>query len=224
MLQEYPNFIGFIQNLYINNEDFSGNYISGGNKWTIGGSADIGESTLLLHHQVSFKEGCPITLAEVYSNEKFNLHLLFKTSQANGVIFFRRGRDFFPYIILEISDGSLKFSFDLGSGLSGRSVLKCDNIYNLNDNTWHRVSIKCVANQFIMQVDNSKDMAVDILPNSRPLVDLESFVVGGIPNEFHYLVKDIIQPKNYVGCLASFEINGEVPDLLHETRHICPSL
>ena len=230
LLAEYPNFIGFIQNLHINNEEIFSDYVSSSsgdssrnNKWSITGNAEVGESILLLHHQVSFKNtGCPITLAEVYTNEKFNLHLLFKTSQPSGVIFFRRGRDLFPYMILELVEGTLKFSFDLGTGLT---VIKCDKIYNLNDKTWHRVSIKRIGSQFVMQVDNSNEIAADILPNSRPLIELESFIVGGIPSKYNYLLKDIIvNPIDYTGCLASFEINGEVPDLLHEARHICPSL
>lgn len=226
LIHEYPNLIGFIQNLQFNGDDLLKYYIDGLNrdKWQLHGYADIGESTLLLHHQVTFREGCPITLAEVHSNERLNIHLLFKTTESNGVIFFRRGRDFFPYMILELVEGSLKFSFDFGGGLN---ILKCDNVQNLNDKNWHAVTIRRIdKTKFSMKIDDTEELSiVDSSSNSRPLTDLESFIIGGIPTENHYLVKDVItNPKNYVGCLASLEINGEVPDLLHESRYICPTL
>jgi hypothetical protein len=221
---EFPNFIGWIQNLRFNNEDLFSHYIGGRNpSWAnINGYADIGENTLLLHHQVTFRESCPITLDEVYSNEKFNLHLFFKTSNPNGVLFFRRGKDFYPFMILELNNGNLKFSFDLGGGLK---VLKSDYIYSLNDKNWHEVTIKrWDRSKFAMKVDDAKEIFVDVPPNSRPLTDLESFVIGGIPNEYHYLVKDIVNIESYSGCIASLEINGEALDLLYEARNICPML
>ena len=102
--QEHANFIGSIQNCKLNGEDLLPYYIGGKTaSWgsNVFGNADPGENSLLLHHQLTFSASCPITLPRVQANDGFDIHLFFKTSHENGVIFFRRGKEY-RFMALEL--------------------------------------------------------------------------------------------------------------------------
>lgn len=154
--QEYPNFIGWIQNVRLNEIDLLPYHLNGRTSpWTksIDGNADPGENSLLLHHQITFTSACPITLpSRAFSQgERFNLHLYFKTSQADGVILFRRGKEY-RFMALELRAGRIRFLLDLGGGTK-----EIVSEQQLNDRNWHEITIKRFDRQkFAMKIDNFK--------------------------------------------------------------------
>lgn len=147
--------LGWIQNVRLNDEDLLPYHLSGRqSSWTksIEGNADPGENSLLLHHQITFTSACPISLPRSFaSGERFNLHLYFKTSQADGVIVFRRGKEY-RFIALELRGGRVRFVLDLGGGTK-----ELVSEQPLNDRNWHEITIRRFDRQkFAMKIDNFK--------------------------------------------------------------------
>lgn len=138
----------------LNGEDILKYHLSGHTvDWTksIVGNADPGENSLLLHHQITFTAPCAITLPKVYSGDRFNLHLYFKTNQADGIILFRRGKEH-RFMALELRGGRVRFLLDLGGGTK-----EIVSEQTLNDRNWHEVTIKRFDRQkFAMKIDNFK--------------------------------------------------------------------
>ena len=222
--QEHNNFIGSIQNLKLNGEDLLPYYLSDkpAGVWSVSGNADPGETSLLLHHQITFTSVCPITLPRTFSNERFSIHLFFKTSQENGVIFFRRGKEY-RFMALELRNGKLKFVFELGGGIKQLSSEITNK--NLNDKNWHEVTIKRFDRQkFSMKIDDFKELYVDIGSSNPPLSELESFVIGGIVPDYQKFDRDVLGSDGFIGCLASLEINNDAPNLYSSRLNLCSSV
>ena len=214
--------IGSIQNCKLNGDDLLPYYINGKSaSWgqNVFGNADPGDNSLLLHHQLTFSTPCPITLPRVQANDGFNIHLLFKTSHENGVIFFRRGKEY-RFMALELRQGKLKFVFELGGGLKH---LTSDLLNKqLNDKNWHRVTIKRFDRQkFSMKIDQYKELFVDIGSANPPLAELESFVIGGIVPDYQRFDAEVLGSEGFIGCLASLEINNDAPDLYSNRLNLC---
>ena len=223
--QEHQNFIGSIQNCKLNGDDMLPYYINGKSTpfgSNVFGNADPGETSLLLHHQLTFSAQCPITLPRVQANDGFNIHLFFKTSQENGVIFFRRGKEY-RFMALELRNGKLRFVFELGGGVK---YLTSDLINkNLNDKNWHQVTIKRFDRQkFSMKIDQFKELFVEIGSPNPPLAELESFVIGGIVPDYQRFDSDVLGTDGFIGCLASLEINNESPDLYSNRLNLCSNV
>ncbi|CAF0717725.1 unnamed protein product [Brachionus calyciflorus] len=222
LIQEHTNFIGWIQNLKFNNEELFVNYLNSRlPQWakSMDGFAHPGENSLLLHHQITLTNQCPITLPRTSSSDKFNIHLFFKTSQENGVILFRRGKQY-RFMALEIRDGKLRFVFDLGGGIKETTSTSI-----LNDRNWHEVTIKRFDRQkFSLKIDDFKDLYIDIGTNSPPLSELESFTIGGLIPDHQKFEPHVLTTLGFIGCLASIEINHDAPNLYSNRLNLCPSV
>jgi len=150
------------------------------------------------------------------------VHLFFKTSQENGVIFFRRGKEY-RFMALELRSGKLRFVFDLGGGVK---YLASDAIgKSLNDKNWHQVTVKRFDRQkFSMKIDQFKELFVEIgSAQPPPLAELESFVIGGlVASDYQRFDPNVLATDGFIGCLASLEINNEaIPDLYSNRLNLC---
>lgn len=225
LTQEHPSFIGWIQSVKLNCDEILNYYLNEGlpnRPGTITGNAGIGDNSLLLHHQITFTGPCSISLPRVVSNEqRFNIHLFFKSGQS-GVIFFRRGKES-RFMALELSDGVLRFVFELGGGLK---VLESERVNSLSDRKWHEVTIKRFDRQkFAMKIDDNKELLIDIGSSTPPLYELEaSFVIGGLPDDQLKMAKENLGNKGFIGCLASLEINNDAANLHSNMLSVCPTV
>jgi WD40 repeat protein len=236
LTQEHPSFIGWIQNVKLNCDELLNYYLNLNDQLMpnrpgiITGSALVGgggtDQSLLLHHQITFTGSCSINLprASTSNEQRFNIHLFFKSAQS-GVLFFRRGKDT-RFMALELSDGVLRFVFELGGGLK---VLESDRLTSLSDRKWHEITIKRFDRQkFSMKIDDYKELLIDIGSNSPPLHELDaSFVIGGLleaDQQHNKLVKENLGNKGFIGCIASLEINNDAPNLYSNMLSVCPSV
>ncbi len=173
-----------------------------------------------MHHQLTFTGECPVTVhpAVPKSNEKFNVRLYFKTSHPDGVLFFRQGRNQ-KFAALELSNGILRFVFDLGGGVR---VLESAMI--LNDKNWHEVTLKRFdRSKFSMRVDEFREALVDAGTDNPQLAELEGCVVGGVTPGQRYTSTGLSN-KGFMGCMASVEVNSEPVDFYSGRVSVCASV
>jgi neurexin len=196
LVQEHPNFIGWLQNIRFNGEELRSDKTP---KWakSMNGKADSGENSLLLHHAITFTQSCRFALPQT-STDRFNIHLFIKTSQQNGIVLHRRGRGS-QFLVLEVAQGRLRFAFNLGGGAKELTL----NDVQVNDNNWHEVTVRRVDQQkFALKCDDFKELLIDMGTQQPLFNELESFNVGGSPDS---------AKNGFVGCLAALEINNETP-------------
>lgn len=227
-LAEYPNFIGWIQNVRFNRDELLPN--RGPKSSQASGHAEIGESSMLLHHAITFSSACRFTLPNSGSpsslnGDSFNIHLFIKTSNENGVVLFRRGKDS-RFMILEVRQGRLRFSFNTGAGL--KELVVTDTY--VNDNNWHEITVRRVDRQRVgLKCDDFSENQIDIghQPNQQTnlFADLEAYNVGGVPVDYQRMDgHSSNQQSGFVGCLASLEINQESVNLYSPSiLNTCPS-
>lgn len=222
LVQEHQNFIGWIQNLNFNEQDLFHSYLNSRlPTWShsVDGYADPGENSILLHHQITLSSECVISLPRTHSTDQFSIHLFFKTTEENGVILFRRGKNY-RFMALEMRAGRLRFVFDLGAG-----VKQIISAQTLNDRNWHEVTIKKFDREkFSLKIDDYRDLFADIGTNNPGLAELESFTIGGLMPGHQKFEPHILTTKGFTGCLASIELNGDAADLYSNRLNLCPSV
>ena len=179
----------------------------------------MGENSLLMHHQLTFTGDCPIKVTpDLKASEAFNVRLYFKTSQPDGVLFIRQGKNG-RFIALELSNGILRFVFELGGGLK---VLESSMI--LNDKNWHEVTLnKFDRKQFSMRIDEFNVALIEIGTEEPKFGELELLVVGGVTPSQRYM-KTGLSNKGFMGCMSSVEVNNEAVDLYSDKLTLCSSI
>lgn len=220
--QEHPNFIGWIQSVRFNGDDLLGYYVNGGSdrQKSVEGSAEMGENSLLMHHQLTFTGDCPVHVGagDVKSADAFNVRMYFKTSQPDGVLFIRQGKNS-HFVALELSNGILKFIVELGGGIQ---VLESSMV--LNDKNWHEVTLSRFDRQkFSMKIDEFAVQLVDAGTSAPRLAELNGLVIGGVLPSQRYL-KTGLNNKGFMGCLASVEVNNKAVDLYSSRLQLCSSV
>ena len=56
------------------------------------------------------------------------------------------------------------------------------------------------------------------------LLDLDSFVLGGVPSDLRRSMRGSLSSDGFIGCLASVEINHDAPDLFSELLGTCKTV
>lgn len=218
--QEHPNFIGWIQNVRFNGDELLNYYVNDetGSPGVIEGTAQIGENGLLMHHQLTFTEECPITISTNAQSSRFNVRLYFKTSNPDGVLFIQQGKGG-RFMALELNRGILRFVFNVGGG-----VRVIESSMSLNDKNWHEVTLKQFDRQkFTMKIDEFRELLVDSGTSNPQLSGLGECTVGGIRPSERY-VNNGLSNKGYMGCLSSVEFNHEPVDLYSSELSVCASV
>lgn len=139
----------------------------------------------------------------------------FKTREANGVILYNTGSGS-DAIAVELSNGLLRLAFNQG----GRNMDKISGVpYKLNDNQWHTVQISRTEDgQITLRVDSTRDDVSVSDGNGRLDLGTGVLYIGGLPQSMFSqpAVTGLIDSRQgYRGCLASIDINGQVPDLMN---------
>ncbi|GLV43351.1 Neurexin 1 [Carabus blaptoides fortunei] len=221
MTTTVPNFIGSLQQFIFNGISYIDLARSASSEKTVTGMPQIRiaakfitHSLESLHRPVTFRSkhtfvGLPMLRA--YST--MHVDFMFKTREANGLIFFNGGRKQ-DFIAVELVDGHVNYVINVGDG----PIRLRDNIRtHLNDNRWHTVSIRRpTPKQHTLMVDD--DLVVATTDGSGNL-ELEGILyLGGLHKDLYaQLPQEELHSKHgFEGCLAGLDFNGESPNVLED--------
>uniref|UniRef100_A0A8R1I6V3 Laminin-like protein epi-1 n=2 Tax=Caenorhabditis japonica TaxID=281687 RepID=A0A8R1I6V3_CAEJA len=132
------------------------------------------------------------------------ISLSFLTFSPHGLLFFvGKDRDFMS---LELSDGGVKLSVDLGSGV-GQWTTESSNY---NDGKWHTVSIVREEKHVKIMIDGKDEVLEGDVPGKESEMSVTEFLyIGGIPSGLN--VRTTIVPLR--GCIKSVKLGSDDVDL-----------
>ncbi|XP_051723418.1 neurexin 3a isoform X12 [Ctenopharyngodon idella] len=162
---------------------------------------------------VTFKsKSSYLSLATLQAYTSMHLFFQFKTTSPDGFILFNSG-DGSDFIAVELVKGYIHYVFDLGNG---PNVIKGNSDRALHDNQWHNVVItRDNSNVHTLKVDAK---AVSQVVNGAKNLDLKGdlYIAGLGPNMYNNLPKLVASRDGFMGCLASVDLNGRLPDLIND--------
>ncbi|XP_032883469.1 neurexin 3 isoform X6 [Amblyraja radiata] len=165
---------------------------------------------------VTFKtKNSYLTLATLHAYTSMHLFFQFKTTSPDGFILFNSG-DGNDFITVELVKGYIHYVFDLGNG---PNVIKGNSEKALSDNQWHNVVItRDNSNTHTLKVDAS---SVTQIINGAKNLDLKGvlYIAGLAQGMYNNLPKLVASRDGFQGCLASVDLNGRLPDLIHDALH-----
>ena len=141
-----------------------------------------------------------------------SLLIRFRSAHPDGVFFHTAYKG--DYILLELTNGRVATSIDLGSG----SVTLTTKNEGYADNQWHLVRLERLKRSLHFTVDSSDASAGQTqgnftrfsLPHSKT-----TFSFGGLPDS--QLKSKSVSKRNFTGCLQEFTFNDyELFSKLHE--------
>ncbi|XP_078418195.1 neurexin 3a isoform X2 [Cetorhinus maximus] len=165
---------------------------------------------------VTFKtKNSYLTLATLQAYTSMHLFFQFKTTSPDGFILFNSG-DGNDFIAVELVKGYIHYVFDLGNG---PNVIKGNSEKALSDNQWHNVVItRDNSNTHTLKVDAR---SVTQIINGAKNLDLKGvlYIAGLAQGMYNNLPKLVASRDGFQGCLASVDLNGKLPDLIHDALH-----
>ncbi|XP_072895434.1 neurexin 3a isoform X24 [Hemitrygon akajei] len=165
---------------------------------------------------VTFKtKNSYLTLATLHAYTSMHLFFQFKTTSPDGFILFNSG-DGNDFIAVELVKGYIHYVFDLGNG---PNVIKGNSEKALSDNQWHNVVItRDNSNTHTLKVDAK---SVTQIINGAKNLDLKGvlYIAGLAQGMYSNLPKLVASRDGFQGCLASVDLNGRLPDLIHDALH-----
>ncbi|XP_043552959.1 neurexin 3a isoform X34 [Chiloscyllium plagiosum] len=165
---------------------------------------------------VTFKtKNSYLTLATLQAYTSMHLFFQFKTTSPDGFILFNSG-DGNDFIAVELVKGYIHYVFDLGNG---PNVIKGNSEKSLSDNQWHNVVItRDNSNTHTLKVDAR---SVTQIINGAKNLDLKGvlYIAGLAQGMYSNLPKLVASRDGFQGCLASVDLNGRLPDLIHDALH-----
>ncbi|XP_066513057.1 chondroitin sulfate proteoglycan 4-like [Hoplias malabaricus] len=162
----------------------------------------LGLSALLfaLTHGASFYGDGFVQLKAVESLSYNTLHVRFRSSSQNGVLFLAAGQN--AYMLLELTSGRLQARLELGSG---ERVLHSDRGNQLNDLAWHTVDLVHDRNNVSLTVDKSFQTSQTLPHSHQELSITDGLYVGGTGGlDKVYLPSDL---TGFRGCLDEVLFN-----------------
>ena len=157
-----------------------------------------------------------IELPPIDASQILLIMFIFKTTHENGLIMHNPGNNG-DFLSVELVDGQIIYTFSLGKAIY---ELKSNVRKKLNDNKWHSVSIW-------RSTRTSHELTVDSLLYKHTLVDekhllfnlIDNLNFGGLKEPGSYEIlrskKRIRSSHGFQGCLASIELNGQIPNFDH---------
>ncbi|XP_051887105.1 neurexin 3a isoform X15 [Pristis pectinata] len=165
---------------------------------------------------VTFKtKNSYLTLPTLHAYTSMHLFFQFKTTSPDGFILFNSG-DGNDFIAVELVKGYIHYVFDLGNG---PNVIKGNSEKALSDNQWHNVVItRDNSNTHTLKVDAR---SVTQIINGAKNLDLKGvlYIAGLAQGMYNNLPKLVASRDGFQGCLASVDLNGRLPDLIHDALH-----
>ncbi|KAM9841260.1 chondroitin sulfate proteoglycan 4-like [Aulostomus maculatus] len=148
---------------------------------------------------VSFYGDGFIHLRTTGASTQMLLHVRFRTSSQNGLLFLAVGhRDF---LLLELISGSLQVRLDLGSG---ESSLRSEEGVYFNDLAWHSVEVTHHRHNVTMTVDRNSHTSLHT-PGPDLELSVDSVFVGGAAGLNHPYLLNI--SSGFRGCLDEAVFN-----------------
>uniref|UniRef100_A0A0A9YKQ2 Laminin subunit alpha-1 n=1 Tax=Lygus hesperus TaxID=30085 RepID=A0A0A9YKQ2_LYGHE len=168
----------------------------------------------------------------IYKN-KFNvgslleLELEFRTSEMNGVLLSVSEPQGYPALSLELNNGKVIMSGDMGDRRPFRVVQELDSEFTVCDNRWHRIQAHYINDELTLRVDDH-DQSYWLSDNGHLTVATTKspLYIGGIPE--HASIGTLETRENFKGCIRNVIISGERRDWtamasLHNVLHTsCP--
>jgi len=133
-----------------------------------------------------------------------SLKFRFRTSTANGLLFFADGNQG-DYIILELLRGRLHLNMDLGStaNVSGDTTMRVGSL--LDDNQWHDIEIN--RTDRLLQFNVDRLTLANYTLGDFIQLDLDKKIyLGGLDN-FLQPGKRLITRQNFTGCMENVWFN-----------------
>ncbi|XP_018411793.1 PREDICTED: laminin subunit alpha-2 [Nanorana parkeri] len=148
----------------------------------------------------------------------------FKTFSSNTLLMYLATNDLKDFMSIELSDGRIKVSYDLGSGTSYAMSNK-----NHNDGKWKSFTLSRIqkqANFSIVDLDtNEEDKVTTTSTGSNFGLNLksdENIYFGGLPVLRRLRMKAMseVSLNKYAGCLKDIEISRTPYNLLSSSEYI----
>ncbi|XP_075719830.1 laminin subunit alpha-2 [Rhinoderma darwinii] len=144
----------------------------------------------------------------------------FKTFSSNSLLMYLATNDLKDFISVELSDGHIKVSYDLGSGTASAVSNK-----NHNDGKWKSFTLSRIqkqANVSIVDMDtNEEEKIATTSTGSNFGLNLkanEKIYFGGLPGLSN--LRPEVNLKKYAGCLKDIEVSRTPYNLLSSTDYI----
>ncbi|XP_012788306.2 laminin subunit alpha-2 [Sorex araneus] len=148
----------------------------------------------------------------------------FRTFSSNALILYLATRDLRDFMSVELTDGHIKVSYDLGSGMA--SVVSNQNH---NDGKWKSFTMSRTqkqANISIIDIDtNQEENIVTSSPGNNFGLDLKAddkIYFGGLPTLRNLSMKarPEVNLKKYSGCLRDIEISRTPYNILSSPDYV----
>ncbi|KAG9479046.1 hypothetical protein GDO78_012615 [Eleutherodactylus coqui] len=138
----------------------------------------------------------------------------FRTFSPNGLLLYLASNGTRDFLSLEIVDGKLRLSVELGSG---PLILTTDGRYN--DGTWYKVAFQRNKKQGMLAVMDShnssqKETKQGEAPGTASDLnrsDKDPIYIGGLPRS--RVIRRQLSSRSYVGCIRNLEISRSNFDL-----------
>ncbi|KAG9493525.1 hypothetical protein GDO78_001429, partial [Eleutherodactylus coqui] len=144
----------------------------------------------------------------------------FKTFASNALLMYLATNDLKDFMSVELSDGRIKVSYDLGSGTASAVSNK-----NHNDGKWKSFTLSRIqkqANFSIVDIDTSEEEKITTTSTGSNfglnLKADEKIYFGGLPGLSS--LRPEVNLKKYAGCLKDIEVSRTPYNLLSSSDYI----
>ncbi|KAM3839038.1 laminin subunit alpha-1 [Vipera latastei] len=143
--------------------------------------------------------------------KKFSVQLRIRTFASSGLIYYTAHQKQVDYSALQLQEGKLRFSFDLGKG---QSVVSHEAM--ISDGKWHTVQTDYAKRKGVIIVDGQETEAVNVSGDGSTLDVDGKLYLGGLP--LGYLTKNIRNITHSIpACIGEVTINSKQLDSLVST-------
>uniref|UniRef100_A0A8C6Y3U8 Laminin subunit alpha-1 n=1 Tax=Naja naja TaxID=35670 RepID=A0A8C6Y3U8_NAJNA len=143
--------------------------------------------------------------------KKFSVQLRIRTLASSGLIYYTTHQKQVDYAALQLQEGKLRFSFDLGKG---QSVVSHGAM--ISDGKWHTVQTDYAKRKGVIIVDGQATEAVNVSGDGNTLDVDGKLYLGGLP--LGYLTKNIRNITHSIpACISEVTINSKQLDSLVST-------
>ncbi|XP_036374630.1 laminin subunit alpha-1-like, partial [Megalops cyprinoides] len=143
--------------------------------------------------------------------------MLFKTFSPNGLLLYLASNSTRDFLSIELVEGKVRLTFDLGSGLLTLTSTKAYNIGN-----WYRITLLRSKQKVRLAVTDAYTPGdTEMLKGTSPgtASDLnrsarDPIYIGGVPQAG--LTRRRVAARSYIGCLKNVEITHKSVDLMND--------
>ncbi|XP_030377128.1 laminin subunit alpha-1 [Scaptodrosophila lebanonensis] len=139
------------------------------------------------------------------------LEMEFRTSELSGILLSISEPTGFPALSLELNNGHIIFSCDLGDGVPFRVQSVLPSKYALCDNKWHNISALYDYKQIALRIDQLPATIAETAQSNPGKVQTRSpLYIGGLPDIAPSGC--LLSRENFKGCIRNVSIRNERRD------------